>query len=119
MSALMKKHLISDIVKVSWHGKIYAVPVKVIEKYKIETPEEQQYISPDELFSELTRKSGEIGVLLKGLRYRENLTQIELATKLNIGQANLSAIENGRRVIGKELAKKIANLFGLDYRIFL
>lgn len=118
MLALMKKHPINDIAKVAWHGKIYAVPVKIIKKYEIKA-EEQTHVSPNELFRDLTDKSGEVGILLKGLRYREGLTQMELAKKLNIGQANLSAMENGRRNVGKELAKKIADLFGLDYRIFL
>jgi transcriptional regulator with XRE-family HTH domain len=52
------------------------------------------------------------------LRYKEDLTQIELTKKLNISQTNLSAMENGRRSVGKELAKRIAVLLGLDYRIF-
>ena len=57
--------------------------------------------------------------LLKGLRYREGLSQIDFAKKLNVSQTNLSAMENGRRAIGKELAKRIAVLFEVDYRIFL
>jgi len=78
-----------------------------------------QYISIDKLFGSLTQKSGEPGVLLKGLRYKEGLSQIMFAKKLNISQTNLSAMENGKRTIGKELAKRIAEIFGLDYRIFL
>jgi DNA-binding XRE family transcriptional regulator len=117
MSALTKKHHTDDIAKISWHGGLYAVPIDVMERYKV-LPDEQ-YISVDKLFSGLTQKSGELGALLKGLRYREGLSQIEFAKKLNINQTNLSAMENGRRAIGKELAKRIAELFGLDYRIFL
>lgn len=117
MSALTKRHHTDDIARVSWHGRIYAVPVKIIERYNVQSAE--QHVSVDELFSDLTRQSGESGALLKGLRYREGLTQVELAKKLKISQANLSAMENGRRSIGKEFAKRIANLFGLDYRIFL
>ncbi|PJD94277.1 MAG: hypothetical protein CK424_00175 [Legionella sp.] len=64
-----------------------------------------QYVSIGDLFSDLTQKSGEPGILLKGLRYRERLSQIEFAKKLNISQTNLSAMENGKRAIGKELAK--------------
>lgn len=56
---------------------------------------------------------------IKGLRYREGLSQIEFAKKLAISQTNLSAMENGKRIMGKELAKRVADLFGLDYRIFL
>jgi transcriptional regulator with XRE-family HTH domain len=53
------------------------------------------------------------------LRYREGLTQVELAKQLNISQANLSAMEHGRRTMGKELAKRISDIFCLDYRLFL
>ena len=67
----------------------------------------------------MTGQSGEPAVLLKGLRYREGLSQLEFAKKLNISQTNLSAMENGRRTIGKELAKKIAEIFKVNYRIFL
>lgn len=117
MSALMKKHHIDDVAKISWHGGLYIVPIDVMERYKVNS--DDQYISVDDLFSDLTQESGEPGVLLKGLRYREGLSQIEFAKKLNIGQTNLSAMENGRRTIGKELAKRIADLFRVDYRIFL
>ena len=50
----------------------------------------------------------------KILPEREGLSQIEFAKKLHISQPNLSAMENGRRVIGKELAKRVADIFGLD-----
>jgi DNA-binding XRE family transcriptional regulator len=117
MSALTKKHHIEDVAKISWHGGLYAVPIEVIERYKITS--DDQYTSIDDLFSDLTQKYSEQGVLLKGLRYREGLSQIEFAKKISISQTNLSAMENGKRTIGKEFAKRIADLFGLDYRIFL
>ena len=88
-----------------------------MERYKVIS--DDKHISIDDLFSDLTQESGEPGVLLKGLRYREGLSQIDFAKKLNINQANLSAMENGRRAIGKELAKRIADLFEVNYRIFL
>ncbi|MDP3558851.1 MAG: helix-turn-helix transcriptional regulator [Legionellaceae bacterium] len=56
---------------------------------------------------------------MKGLRHREGLSQIAFAKALNITQTNLSAMENGRRSIGKALAKRIANQFNIDYRLFL
>lgn len=117
MSALTKKHPTDDVAKISWHGGLYAVPIEIMERYKV--PSDDQYTSIDNLFSNLTQKCGEPGVLLKGLRYREGLSQVEFAKKLNISQTNLSAMENGKRTIGKELAKRIAKLFGLDYRYFL
>lgn len=67
----------------------------------------------------IINEHGEIALLLKGLCYREDLSQIELAKILNISQTNLSAMENGRRTIGKELAKRIAEKLVVDYRNFL
>jgi DNA-binding XRE family transcriptional regulator len=113
----MKKHPTGDVAKVSWHGRLYAVPVEIMEHYKVNVQDD--YVSADKLFGELTQRAGEPGVLLKGLRYREGLSQVEFAKKLKINQTNLSAMENGKRTIGKELAKRIAGIFRLDYRIFL
>lgn len=56
---------------------------------------------------------------LRGLRYRENLTQKEMAVRLGITSGNLSAMERGKRPIGKDLAKKIAAIFGGSYKSFL
>lgn len=117
MSAPMKKHHTDAFAKIAWHGGLYVVPVEVMERYKVEP--ENQHTSIDVLFNDLIGQSGEPAVLLKGLRYREGLSQLEFAKKINISQTNLSAMENGRRAIGKELAKKIAEIFKVDYRIFL
>ena len=118
MSALMKKHPIDRIAEISWHGGRYAVPIEIMEHYKVKS-DKKNFISIDDVFGHLTEKSGEPGVLLKGLRYREGLSQIEFAKQLNISQTNLSAMENGRRSFGKEIAKRIATIFEVDYRIFL
>ena len=117
MSALTKKPH-TELARISWHGGIYDVPVEIMERYKVKA-ESESYTSIDELFSDITNETGEPAVLLKGLRYREGLSQIEFAKVLNISQTNLSAMENGRRAIGKELAKRIADNFDVDYRIFL
>jgi transcriptional regulator with XRE-family HTH domain len=71
------------------------------------------------LFEELNRKYTKVGALLKGLRYRENLTQVAFAKKIRVTQANLSNMENGRRPIGKTIAKRIGKEFKIDYRYFL
>ncbi len=119
MSALMKKHPTEKIVKISWHGGLYALPIDIMERYKVTPEESDDYVSIEALFANLTLESGEPAVLLKGLRYREALSQLGFAKKLHISQTNLSAMENGRRTIGKEFAKRIADIFKLDYRIFL
>lgn len=119
MSAHMKKHRTNQTANVIWHGAQYAVPLEVIEQYKITSNGEEPLESIDDVFGELIAEHGEPAVLLKGLRAKEGLSQIEFAKEVNLTQQNLSAMENGRRNIGKEIAKRIAEKFGIDYRIFL
>lgn len=45
------------------------------------------------------------GVCLRGSRYREGLTQRQLADMTGISQRHISEMENGKRTIGKEMAK--------------
>lgn len=70
-------------------------------------------------FNDLIEKFSEAGAALRGFRLREGMTQIELAERTGIGQANISKMEHGKRPIGKTMAKKFAALFETDYRIFL
>lgn len=58
-------------------------------------------------------------VNLSGLRYREDYTQKELGDLVGIDQSNISQMERGKRAIGKEVAKRLAKVFKVDYRIFL
>jgi transcriptional regulator with XRE-family HTH domain len=58
-------------------------------------------------------------IALRGLRRREGLTQLEMGKILRIHQSNLSQMEHGKRPIAKVLAKKLANFFKTDYRLFL
>ncbi len=62
---------------------------------------------------------GEAAYMVRISRERMDMTQVELAQKLGMPQANVSQIETGQRLVGKALAKKFAKVFGLDYRVFL
>ena len=59
------------------------------------------------------------GIYLKGIRYREELTQDQLAVATGIARRHISEMENGKRTIGKENAKKLAAVLFVDYRMFL
>ena len=59
------------------------------------------------------------GACLQGARVKEGLSQVELAEKLRISQSNLSKMELGKRPIGKSMAKRLASILSVDYRIFL
>lgn len=61
----------------------------------------------------------ETGVMIKGSRYKNNLTQTQLADLLGISQHHISEMENGKRPVGKNMAHRLAAVFHCDYRIFL
>ena len=67
---------------------------------------------------EITQYS-EGGVMLRGCRYKHEITQKELAEEIGVSQHHISEMENGKRSIGKEMAKKLARFFQTDYRVFL
>lgn len=98
------------------HGdSIYQLPLDVVEKYRVS----EDLVTPDDLFAEINKKYTKPGALLKGLRVREGLTQLKMAKKLNMAQSDVSQMENGTRRIGREVAKRIGELFDFDYRSFL
>lgn len=59
------------------------------------------------------------GIILRGARYREGLSQKELAKRCGISQDNLSRMENGKRVIGEKTAKKLAKALNIDSSMLL
>lgn len=59
------------------------------------------------------------GVYLAGARYREGLTQVELAERTGIPRRHISEMENGKRPIGKQTARKLSEVLNVDARRFL
>ena len=57
--------------------------------------------------------------LLKTLRQHAKLSQKDCAERLGIQQYNLSRLETGRRAISKAMAKKLGQVFNMNYRAFL
>ncbi len=116
----------SKKVLLSLEGKLYELPEKLfgklekeLEPHLVKRISSHQGITFESFFKDDHKKLPEWAINLKGLRYRENLTQIEFAKKLGLSQSNLSAIENGKRAIGKLLATRIERKFKINYRHFL
>ncbi len=59
------------------------------------------------------------GVFLAGARFREGMTQVELAERTGIPRRHISEMENGKRPIGKQTARKLAEVLNVDARRFL
>jgi DNA-binding XRE family transcriptional regulator len=71
------------------------------------------------LFKEVIENHSHQGLYLKGLRLREGYTQKELGKLIGVNQNNISAMEHGKRPIGKAMAKKLSEVLKTDYRKFL
>lgn len=59
------------------------------------------------------------GRLLAGARYKENMTQAQLASATGIPRAHISEMERGRRGISAQYAEKLGQALQVDPRIFL
>jgi ribosome-binding protein aMBF1 (putative translation factor) len=128
MSEHTKKHPISahshgSTLYITHRHTTYAIPKKIAEKYVVEketrVKKAKKSLTIQAIFEKLDEKYTKAGALLKGLRLREGMSQVVFAKKINVTQANLSNMENGRRPIGKTIAKRIEKVFGVNYRYFL
>jgi DNA-binding XRE family transcriptional regulator len=82
----------------------------------IEAEEERTY-TVAEVFPEYIGKEPQIA--LRAYRNREALTQKQLSELTGIPQHHISEMENGKRSIGRERAKKLADALHCDYRQLL
>jgi DNA-binding XRE family transcriptional regulator len=124
----MKKHL-TDSLAVTIESKrkkrTFIVPrekakglVCLIEEFEVEDSKDKLAIS-DDVFGGINQKYTKPGAMLKGARLKEELTQKELANKLGIPQNHISAMEHGKRTIGKNMARRLAKVLGISYKVFL
>jgi DNA-binding XRE family transcriptional regulator len=76
---------------------------------------ESDSIPWEKLAEDRIKKYGKPAIALRGARYREGLSQKELARRTGITQDNISKMENGKRVIGEKVAKKLAKALNIDF----
>ena len=118
-----KKRPTEKIVEIRFRGTVSSInklrrtatALNVVD-ISIQLPE-KVYYTPEELSPELM--TNRAGVCIRGGRGKEGLTQKQLADRIGVAQHHISEKENGKRVIGKETAKKLAAVLNLDYRVFL
>lgn len=122
MSAPMKMPRISQVPIVILN-KHFMVPapraaaiLELVRDYRVE---EEKTVPADEVLKDVYKKYGKAGAVIRGCRARNGMTQIVLAKKLGVTQGDLSKMENGKRPVGKAMARRLAKVFKTDYRIFL
>lgn len=79
----------------------------------------EKSIPASEVFPDLDNDVTRPATMLRGARYKVGWTQKELADALEMKQHHISEMENGKRPIGKAMAKRLAEVFECDYRIFV
>jgi len=79
----------------------------------------EEYVSWQELISAEHTDEELPGVNLRGARYREDITQKQLSEITGIPQRHISMMENGKRPIGKEMAKRLVKALNIGYKVFL
>lgn len=99
----------------SGHTKTRRIKRNIKPKPKLK----ERLIPWREVFKEEIEKYSEGGLMLRGSRHKAEVTQKDLAESLGISQHHISEMENGKRPIGKTMAKRFAEFFKTDYRIFL
>jgi len=87
---------------------------KIQEAVSVILGAEDESLPLEEVFPDLHQ-----GSAIRGLRLREGLTQEQLAHLLGVKRTNLSEMENGKRPIGKNMAKRLAQVLKTDYKVFL
>lgn len=80
---------------------------------------EIESVSWDELAKNRISKHKKAGLVLRGARYREGISQKELARRSGISQENISKMENGLRPIGEKVAKALAKALHITVELLL
>ncbi len=110
-------HTDDDIVTVTL--RVHRHNADRIREYAraVEADENRTY-TVDEVFPECMGREQQMA--LRAYRTREGVTQQQLAKMTGIPQRHISEMENGKRGIGKERARKLAKALRVsDYRFFL
>lgn len=80
---------------------------------------QEDFIPWREVEQEAIDKYSEIGLMVRGGRYKAGLTQRKLAELIGVRPHHISEMEHGKRPIGKKMAQRFAEIFKVDYRVFL
>jgi hypothetical protein len=109
-----KKHPTEKLVPL--HLMVHPANVPKIRQY-VETLESPSDSTP---WREVAGQRGNVpAAVLRGARGKEEITQTRLSELTGIPQRHISEMEQGKRPIGKENAKKLAKALNTDYRVFL
>jgi DNA-binding XRE family transcriptional regulator len=113
-----KKPRTEEVIEIRAKGPLTKKDRAIKALEKLGFIEVEDSVPWEECFPEYTEEKRP-GIILRAARGREDLTQKELAKLTGIPQHHISEMENSKRSIGKERARKLAKALNTDYRLFL
>ena len=129
MSERMRKHHINKeltykvVIELPGKKKLLSfMPAKNLQKLEAfleKYGQAEESILWEELAASRIKNLGKAGLALRGARFRERLSQKELAKRSGISQENISKMENGHRPIGEKVAKKLAKVLKIDFKMLI
>jgi DNA-binding XRE family transcriptional regulator len=126
IDVIISGHGIRNVVR-ELKKKIAGIQVKFVGddvdpwiEEPITKADEQETVNPfTTAWYRKTIKSMTPGSRLDAERFKRSMTQDRLSELTGVPQHHLSEMENGKRSIGKATAKKLSEVFKVDYRAFL
>ena len=113
-----KKEIYSFIPQMAFK-KLEGFLSKYSEEESLKEASSEESIDWREVAKDSFEKYGEAGTYIRGARYREGLSQKKLAELSGVSQENISRIENGKRAVGEQVAKKLARPLQINYKMLL
>ena len=118
----IEKHPCEVVINIPGRKQIHSyLPTRAIKPLQnfLDRYTESESVDWEVLAKDSIEKHKQAGMVLRGARFRENMSQKKLATLSGVSQENISRIENGHRVLGENVAKKLAKPLKIDYRLLL
>ncbi len=127
MSAHMKTHhtkedLFEVVLKFPGKKQRHAfIPIQSAERFEaiLNKYEESESVDWETVAKDSISKHKQAGMVLRGARFRESMSQKELAQLSGVSQDNISRIENGKRGVGEKVAKKLAKPLKINFHLLL
>lgn len=121
MSEPMKKQTMKEFAELTFRvpamhaGAIQKIVADVLSLIQETGEDDERLYTIEEVFPEGISPAD----VLRGARYREELTQAQLAERVGVKVSHISEMERGKRPIGKEMAKRLGKALRVGYKVFL
>jgi len=83
-------------------------------KVRLLNEEDEEIVSAAEVFPD-----GSPAMALRGFRGKMEMSQQELADRLETARTSVVAMESGKRPISRAMARRLGEVFNVPYKVFL